>query len=201
MKRTRGFALLTALAAALTLTACGEIQNRTTPARTLPLTLMLDYFPNADHVGIYQAMADGGFARAGLDVHVETPSDPSAPLKDLLSGRATVAISYEPELMLARNQGEPLASFGAVVQEPLTSIVSVGSQHISSVADLRGKTVGYAGIPYQRAFLDTVLERAHVPVSSVKLVDVGENLVPAMLSGQVAATIGAYWPRRASTPM
>ncbi|HEY5316355.1 MAG TPA: ABC transporter substrate-binding protein [Solirubrobacteraceae bacterium] len=189
MKRT----VIAALAALLMLAACGEIQNRTTPSTSESLTLMLDYFPNADHVGIYQAIADGGFARAGLNVHVESPSDPSAPLKDLLAGRATVAISYEPELMLARNQGEPLAAFGAVVQQPLTSIVSIGSQHITSVADLRGKTVGYAGIPYQRAYLDTILQRAHVPVSSVKLVDVGENLVPAMLSGQVAATIGAYW--------
>jgi putative hydroxymethylpyrimidine transport system substrate-binding protein len=185
--------LAAALAAIATLAACGEMQDRTTPAKTLPVTMMLDYFPNADHVGIYQALADGEFARAGLNVHVETPSDPSAPLKDLLSGRADVAISYEPELMLARNQGEPLAAFGAIMQEPLTSIVSVGSEHITSVADLRGKTVGYAGIPYQRAFLDTVLAHAHVRVGSVKLVDVGENLVPAMLSGQVAATIGAYW--------
>jgi putative hydroxymethylpyrimidine transport system substrate-binding protein len=95
--------------------------------------------------------------------------------------------------MIARDQGEPLASFGAIVQEPLTSIVSVGSEHITSVADLRGKTVGYAGLAYQRAYLDTVLAHAHVPISSVKLIDVGENLVPAMLSGRVAATIGAYW--------
>jgi putative hydroxymethylpyrimidine transport system substrate-binding protein len=189
MKRT----VIAALAAVLTLAACGEMKDSTTPARTVPLTLMLDYFPNADHVGIYQAVADGGFARAGLAVHVEAPSDPSAPLKDLLSGRATVAISYEPELMLARNAGEPLASFGAIVQEPLTSIVSVGSQHITSVAALRGKTVGYAGLPYQKAYLDTILTHAHVPISSVKLIDVGEDLVPAMLSGQVAATIGAYW--------
>jgi putative hydroxymethylpyrimidine transport system substrate-binding protein len=198
MKRllgTRAFALAAALAAVTTLVACGEIQNTTTPGQARPLTLMLDYFPNADHVGIYQALAEGDFTRAGLDVHVEAPpaSDPSAPLKDLLSGRADVAISYEPELMLARNQGEPLASFGAIVQQPLTSIVSLGSEHITSVADLRGHTVGYAGIPYQQAYLDTILTRAHVPISSVKLIDVGENLVPAMLSGRVAATIGAYW--------
>jgi putative hydroxymethylpyrimidine transport system substrate-binding protein len=189
----RSLALVAALAALAGVAACGEVTDRITPAKTLPVTLMLDYFPNADHVGIYQAIAEGDFKRAGLDVHVEVPSDPSAPLKDLLAGRADVAISYEPELMLARNQGEPLASFGAVVQEPLTSIVSIGSKHITSVADLRGKTVGYAGIPYQRAFLDTILTRAHVPISSVKLIDVGENLVPAMLSGRVDATIGAYW--------
>jgi putative hydroxymethylpyrimidine transport system substrate-binding protein len=191
--RTPGFALVAALAALMGLAACGEKHDASGPVKTLPLTLMLDYFPNADHVGIYQALAEGDFAHAGLAVHVQTPSDPSAPLKDLLAKRADVAISYEPELMLARNQGEPLAAFGAIVQEPLTSIVSVGSEHITSVAKLRGHTIGYAGIPYQRAYLDTILTRAHVPVSSVKLVDVGENLVPAMLSGQVAATIGAYW--------
>ena len=185
--------LVAALAALAGLTACGEKHDTVKTGRTLPLTLMLDYFPNADHVGIYQALAEGDFAHAGLAVHVQAPSDPSAPLKDLLSGRASVAISYEPELLLARNQGEPLAAFGAIVQEPLTSIVSVGAQRINSVADLRGKTVGYAGLAYQRAYLDTILTRAHVPVTSVKLVDVGENLVPAMLSGQVAATIGAYW--------
>jgi putative hydroxymethylpyrimidine transport system substrate-binding protein len=189
----RAFVLAATLAALTVVAACGEIQNRTTPGKSRSLTLMLDYFPNADHVGVYQALAEGDFSRAGLDVHVAAPSDPSAPLKDLLSGRADVAISYEPELMLARNQGEPLASFGAIVQEPLTSIVSVGSEHITSVANLRGHTVGYAGIPYQRAYLDTILTQSHVPVSSVKLVDVGENLVPAMISGQVAATIGAYW--------
>ncbi|MDQ6803675.1 MAG: ABC transporter substrate-binding protein [Actinomycetota bacterium] len=193
MVRTRSLMLVVALATVMALAACGEIQNRTAPGKALPLTLMLDYFPNADHVGVYQAIAEGDFTRAGLDVHVATPSDPSAPLKDLLSGAATVAISYEPELLLARNRGEPLASFGAIVQQPLTSIVSVGSEHIRNVANLRGHTVGYSGLAYQRAYLDTILTRAHIPISSVKLVDVGENLVPAMLSGQVAATIGAYW--------
>ena len=32
--------------------------------------------------------------------------------------------------MLARDQGEPLVSVAAIVQRPLTSIVSIGSKHI-----------------------------------------------------------------------
>jgi putative hydroxymethylpyrimidine transport system substrate-binding protein len=175
------------------LAACGEMSDRVTPAKTIPLTLMLDYFPNADHVGIYQALAEGDFRRAGLDVKVEAPSDPSAPLKDLIAGRADIAISYEPELMLARDKSEPLAAFGAIVQQPLTSIVSIGSQHITTASELRGKTVGYAGLAYQKAYLDTILAKAGVRVSSVKLVNIGENLEPDMISGSVDATIGAYW--------
>jgi putative hydroxymethylpyrimidine transport system substrate-binding protein len=95
--------------------------------------------------------------------------------------------------MLARNRGEPVVSVAAIVQKPLTSIVSLGSKHIKSVKQLRGKRVGDAGIPYQHAYLTTILQHAHVPQSSVKETNVGANLVPAMLSGKVDATLGAYW--------
>ncbi len=180
---------------ALAVAACGEKHEAVNPStgHSQSLTLMLDWYPNADHVGIYQALAAGDFARAALDVHVQVPGDPALPLRLLAAGKVDVAISYEPEVLLARNRGLPLVSVAAIVQEPLTSIVSVGSAHIRSVADLQGKKVGDAGIPYQHAYLETILAQAHVPPSSVTEINVGTNLVPAMLSGRVAATLGAYW--------
>ena len=186
---TAGLAALT-----LALSACGEKKESVTSSGgTQSMTLMLDWFPNADHVGIYQALADGDFEKAGLNVHIQVPSDPALPLKLLEAGKTDVAISYEPEVMLARDKGEALVSVAAIVQEPLTSIVSIGSKHIRTAADLRGKRVGDAGIPYQHAYLTTILSHAHVPAGSVKETNVGANLVPAMLSGRVDATIGAYW--------
>ena len=181
-------------ALALALSACGEKKESVTSSGgTQSMTLMLDWFPNADHVGIYQALAEGDFEKAGLDVHIQVPSDPALPLKLLEAGKTDVAISYEPEVMLARDKGEALVSVAAIVQEPLTSIVSIGSKHIRSAAALRGKRVGDAGIPYQHAYLTTILSHAHVPAGSVKEINVGSNLVPAMLSGRVDATLGAYW--------
>jgi putative hydroxymethylpyrimidine transport system substrate-binding protein len=191
----RLFAVAIAALAVLALAACGEKKESLTATKgsSQSLTLMLDWFPNADHVGIYQALAEGDFSRAGLDVHVQVPSDPAQPLELLAAGKVDFAISYEPEVMLARNKGEPLVAVAALVQQPLTSIVSVGSKHIRSPADLRGKTVGDAGIGYQHAYLTTILSHARLPASSVKEVNVGATLVPAMLSGRVDATIGAYW--------
>lgn len=187
--------LAAGLLASGTLAGCGsKSETLNSPgAKAQSLTLMLDWFPNADHVGLYQALAEGDFARAGLRVHVQVPSDPSAPLRLLAAGRVDMAISYEPELLLARNQGQPLVSVAALVQQPLTSIVSVGSQRIRTPRDLKGKTVGDAGIPYQHAYLETILAAAGVPNRSVKEVNVGSNLVPAMLSRRVNATLGAYW--------
>lgn len=187
--------LLLALTVAVAVAGCGEVKNTITPppGSANSLTLMLDYFPNADHVGIYAAQADGYFRQADLDVHIEAPSNAATPLQLLAAGRVDVAIGYEPDVLLARNQGTPLVSVGAIVQRPLTSIVSIGSQHISSPADLRGKTVGTSGIPYQHAFLTTILAHAGVPAHTVREVNVGEGLVPAMISKRVNATLGAYW--------
>jgi putative hydroxymethylpyrimidine transport system substrate-binding protein len=191
----RALAAILAASVAFVLAGCGEKQEAVTGATSSSqqLTLMLDWFPNADHVGIYQALAEGDFTKAGLHVHVQVPSDPATPLKLLAAGKVDAAISYEPEVMLARDQGLPLVSVAAIVQRPLTSIVSVGSKHIKRPAQLRGKRVGDAGIPYQHAYLDTILAEAGVPASSVQEINVGSNLVPAMLSGHVDATLGAYW--------
>ena len=189
--RATGLAVL--LTASVLAAGCGERQDPVGPPQREPLDLVLDYFPNADHVGIYAALADGEFGRVGLDVRPRPPSDPAAPLKLLAAGRADLAISYEPQLLLARDRGLKLVSVGAIVQKPLTSIISIGPRAVGSPAQLRGRRVGTAGIPYQAAFLRTVLQRAQVNPASVRQVDVGFNLVPAMLSRRVDATLGAFW--------
>jgi putative hydroxymethylpyrimidine transport system substrate-binding protein len=155
--------------------------------------VMLDWFPNADHAALYSAIAHGNFSAVGLTVTPVVPAETAEPLKLLAAGKVDMAISYEPELLLARDQGLKVVSIGALVQRPLTSIIALRSKHIKSVADLAGKTVGTAGIPYQAAELKTALQTAGVNPSSVKEVNVGFNLVPAMLSGKVDATLGGYW--------
>jgi putative hydroxymethylpyrimidine transport system substrate-binding protein len=181
------------LACVLVLSACGEKQDATSAKSTKRFTVVLDFFPNADHAALYSAIANGDFRAAGLEVQPQTPSDPSAPLKLLAAGRADMAISYEPELLLARDQGLKLVSIGALVQRPLTSIIALPSKHVSSVADLAGKRVGTAGIPYQAAELKTALQTAGVNPAKVQETNVGFNLVPAMLSGKVDATLGGFW--------
>jgi putative hydroxymethylpyrimidine transport system substrate-binding protein len=189
--------VLTCLAALVALTAaaagCGEKEEKASTPKTEPFDLVLDFFPNADHVGIYAALADGQFEKAGLKVKVRTPSDPAAPLKLLAAGETDLAISYEPEVLLARDRGLKVVSVGAVVQKPLTSIMALARARIDAPVDLRDKKVGTAGIPYQSEYLKTILEGASVNPNSVDEINVGFNLVPAMLSKRVDATLGGFW--------
>jgi len=182
-----------AVLCALALAACGSKQDAITPAGAKRFTVMLDFFPNADHAALYSAIAHGDFRTVGLEVQPEAPAEPSEPLKLLAAGRVDVAISYEPELLLARDQGLKLVSIGALVQRPLTSIIALPGHHVAKVADLAAKRVGTAGIAYQTAELDTALRSAGVNPGGVHETNVGFNLIPAMLSGRVDATIGGFW--------
>ncbi len=194
MKRiTLALAVTIVTAVAAVAAGCGSKTETTAPPRPQPFDLVLDFFPNADHVGIYAGLADGAFRREGLDVRPRAPSDPSAPLKLLAAGRADLAISYEPELLLARDRGLKLVAVGAIVQRPLTSVIALGPARVHTTADLSGKRVGTAGIPYQSAYLRTILDRAKVNPSSVREINVGFNLVPAMLAKKVDATLGGFW--------
>lgn len=190
----RGLALLAAAGAvAIALAGCGEKKDTLAPKGSDSLRVVLDFFPNADHAGLYRAQQEGDFARAALKVTIVPPPSPTSPLPLLAAGKVDLAISYEPDLLLARAKGEPLIAVAALVQRPLTSIIAPAKSRIRSVADLRGKTVGTAGIPYQAAFLSAILARAKVPAHTVHTIDVGFKLVPYMIGGQVDATLGGYW--------
>jgi putative hydroxymethylpyrimidine transport system substrate-binding protein len=192
--RSRLAALLVIAAAAVPLTACGEREDPSPQApRTERIDLVLDFFPNADHAGLYAAIGTGAFEDAGLDVRPATPSDPSAPLRLLAAGRADLAISYEPEVLLARDKGLKVVAIGAIVQKPLTSLMSLGDRAIRDPAQLTGKKVGTAGIPYQSAYLKAILDEAGVDPADVEEINVGFNLGPAMISKRVDATLGAFW--------
>ena len=109
------------------------------PTGSKRVELMLDYFPNADHAGIYAAQANGDFQEAGLDVEIRQPPDPAAPIKQVAAGRVDLAISYEPEVLRARDQGLAVVSVAALVQKPLTSIISLPKAKICGAGGPEGQ--------------------------------------------------------------
>ncbi len=182
------FALLTAL----TVTACSSKSEEVTPVRE-SFSVALDWYANPDHAGFFVAQDRGYFEDAGLDVSLDAPTDPSLPIKLVAAGRADLAISYEPEVLLAREQGLDVVSVSTVVGRPLTSMIWLEKSKIRNVKGLKGKTISTAGIPYQDAYLRTILERAGLSESDVTKVGVGQGLLPSILSGKAQATLGPFW--------
>lgn len=194
MKKVASVVLaLAALSAALLVAGCGEKEDELSTKAPERFSLLLDFFPNADHAGIYAAQSAGLFEDVGLDVKIRQPADPDAPIKQVAAGKVDVAIAYEPTVLLARDRGQPVVSVGALVQKPLTSIISLPRAGIRRPEDLAGKTIGTAGIDYQDAFLRTILREAGVNRDSIKTRNVGFALNPALLTRKVDATLGSFW--------
>jgi putative hydroxymethylpyrimidine transport system substrate-binding protein len=178
------------LALTLAVTACGGGEPEQVSVR-----LALDWFPNANHAGLYTAVEKGYFEDENLDVEIYTPADPSSILQTVASGADDFGINYQPDLLLARAQGVPVMSVAALVQHPLNSVQTLKASGIARPSGLAGKTVGYPGIPINEPLLETMLKFDGVSggLDEVELVNVGFNLSETLISGQVDACIGCYF--------
>jgi len=183
--------ILAALACVAVAAGCGGDDDGAEP-EPQSARLILDWFPNPDHAGIYGAIDEGFFEDEGVEVSAEVPSDPSAALKRLAAGRADFAISYEPELLIARSEGVPVVAVAALVTRPLNAVI-YRTDRITGPDDLEGKTVGAAGLPSDRPLLDAVVRNGGGDPEKVTVKNVGFNLAPALAAGQVDAVVGAFW--------
>jgi putative hydroxymethylpyrimidine transport system substrate-binding protein len=190
------FRLVLSIAAAslaVLLAGCGEKQE-TPPEKIHPdkISLLLDWQPNADHAGIYQGIADGAFRKRALVVDPQVPSDPAAVVKQVESGRADLGLTYASYVLAAQDKGAKVKAIAAVVNVPLNSLIWLKKSKIRSIKGLRGRTVAVSG-DSNSSTLNTILEANGVPSGSVKQVNVGYNLQPALVAGRADASITGYW--------
>ena len=163
-----------------------------TPAAAEKFTVMLDWFVNPDHGPLFVALERGEFSKRGLDVELIAPADPNDPPKLVAAGRGDVAISYQPQLHLQVDAGLPLKRVGTLVATPLSSLVVLAEGPVKSIADLKGRKVGFSVGGFEDALLGAMLEKHGLTLDDVELVNVNFSLSPSLMSGQVAAVIGAY---------
>lgn len=156
------------------------------------LTVMLDWFVNPVHAPLIIADEKGFFEQAGLTVTIVPPADPSDPPKLVAAGRADIAISYQPQLHMQVDQGLPLVRIGTLVATPLNIMVVLADSGINSIADLKGKKIGYSVGGVEEALVQTMLENSGLTMADVEMINVNFSLSPSLLAGQVDAVTGAF---------
>ncbi|MGS4944339.1 ABC transporter substrate-binding protein [Meridianimarinicoccus sp. RP-17] len=156
------------------------------------MTLILDWFINPDHAPIIVAEERGYFADAGLEVDIVPPADPADPPKMVAAGRADLAVSYQPQLHLQVAEGMPLVRVGTLVATPLNCLLVLEDGPIETLADLKGKRVGFSVAGVEEALLEALLAQADLTMDDITLVNVNWSLSPALMAGNVDAVLGAY---------
>lgn len=183
---------------ALCAAGCGEFHARTTLGPSRPVTVALDGPPSATYGPLYAAQSAGAFAAGALRVQL-VPAPGGDALRAVESGRATIAVASEPDLLAARDAGQQLVAIGALVGQPLDAVVSLARHPITSGAQLAGATVASAGTPLAGAELATMLARARVPVGRVRVVAAPAGLAAALTSHRAVAALGGPWPAEVVT--
>jgi len=162
------------------------------PAKAEKLTLLLDWFLNPDHAPLVVAEEKGFFAAAGLEVEMIEPADPNDPPKLVAAGKADLAVSYQPQLHIQAARGLPLARIGTLIATPLNTLLVLDDSPVRSIADLKGRSVGFSVGGFEDALLAAMLAQHGLGLDDIELVNVNFSLSPALLSGQVDAVIGAF---------
>jgi putative hydroxymethylpyrimidine transport system substrate-binding protein len=156
------------------------------------LTLLLDWFVNPNHAPIVIAKERGLFAKHGLDVTIIEPSDPSAPPRLVAAGQGDLAISYQPSFTRAVRNNIPVIQMGTLIATPLNTLTVLADGPVKTLADLKGKTIGYSGSGVQDVMLRTMLKSVGLRQEDVRLVNVNFALTIALVSGRADAIIGGY---------
>ncbi|WHY88453.1 ABC transporter substrate-binding protein [Neobacillus novalis] len=179
----------------LLVSACGKGDSDKTSSNAVNLqkvSLMLDWYPNAVHSFLYVAKEKGYFNEQGLEVEIQMPADTNDPLRLVAAEKIDMAISYQPQVLVARSEDIPVLSFAAIVRHPLNQLMVPKEGPIHSPKDLTGKTIGYPAIPLDEAIIQTMMESDGGDVKKVKMVDVGWDLIPAMATKKTDALMGGF---------
>lgn len=156
------------------------------------ITLLLDWFINPDHAPIIIAEKKGYFKEQDLKVDIQEPADPSMPPKLVAAGKADMAVTYQPQLHMQIDEGLPLTRVSTLVATPLNTLVTLKSSNITSIADLKGKKIGFSVGGFEDILLKVMLKKYDLTFDDVELVNVNWSLSPSLITGKVDAVIGSY---------
>lgn len=180
--RRRGLAVA-ALAGALALAGCsaagagpvaGGDASGATGAELTPVTLMLNWTPNAHHAGFYYAQEHGLYEAAGLDVEILEPGDGIGAAAAVAEGRAEFGISQAESLLPARAAGMDLAAVATLL--PVNDSVLMGVRGSGFTADpgsLAGLTYGGYGGALETEIMSALTSCGGGDPDEVEFIEIG----------------------------
>ena len=184
------------LTGALAISALGGLAACSTPdaasiSGARALTIGLTYIPNVQFSPFYLAVSSGLFADQGLDVTLRHHGAQEDAFGALLAGQEDIVFASGDEAVVASATGSTVATFGTGFQQFPGVLLTAADSGITSVEDLRGRTIGMPG--HFGSSYYTVLAALHLAglgADEVELVDIGYTQVTALTAGRVDVVVG-----------
>ena len=156
------------------------------PMELTEVSLQLQWFTQSQFAGYYAAQALGIYEDYGLDVEILEGGVEIVPASVLDSGAADFAVSWVPRGLVPREEGANITNIAQVFQRSATLQVAFADSGISTVADLKGRTVGNWGFGNEFELLAGLRTNGLDPADDVQLVQQNFDML-ALIDGQIDA--------------
>ncbi|MEI4802342.1 ABC transporter substrate-binding protein [Bacillus sp. NPDC077411] len=163
------------LAASLLFTFAGCSAGKKEESKEKKVTVVLDWFPNTNHTGLYVAKTKDYYKKQGLDVEIIQPGENTSAEQMVASGKADFGVSYQENVTTARVEDIPVVSIGAVIQHNTSAFASLKKDNITSPKAFEGKRYGGWGAPAEEATLKTIMDKHQADYNKVQKVVLGQT--------------------------
>jgi NitT/TauT family transport system substrate-binding protein len=105
------------------------------------VSIMLDWYPEAENGGYYCALVSGLYRAAGLDVEI-VPAAPNAAVEPQVAlGKMDFGLGSSDVTLIARSRGIPLVAVMGSIQHDPVGVMVHDESPVHTFADLEGHTV------------------------------------------------------------
>ncbi len=163
--------LLCALALFLASCQCGSGTRKTTEDGRTRVTLLLNWFAEAEHGGFYAADVSGLYSEGGLEVDIQAGRPDAPVIAQVGTGRAEFGCANAAEVLLGRAQGVPIVALAAPLQTDPRCVLVRASSPFRRLEDLRDVTFA---MNQREPFAEFL--RARVPLQGVRVVPYSGNI-------------------------
>lgn len=160
--------LISSIAVLLACAGCSQPSQRNADrgadAGLTPVSVQLNWYPEVEHGGVYEAFVAGTYRASGLAVEIKPGSRETPVAPELLLGRSQFAITNADDVVLFRSQGADIVAVLAAIQNNPRCLLVRADSGVDGFEDLSGMTLqcqpGRAFLPFlrKRGFLDGVRE-------------------------------------------
>lgn len=177
------------LVSILILSACGSAQSAQEGGLT-KIRLPMGYIPNIQYAPFYAAIEKGYFEEAGFEIEFDYSFETDG-VKLVGVGELPFAVVSGEQVLLARAQDVPVTYVAAWYQQFPISVVSTAEANISTVEDLKGRTIGLPGL-FGATYigLRALLFSAGLGEADVTLEEIGFNQVELTATGKQDIVVG-----------
>lgn len=162
---------------------CGAADTSVSSAdpKLVPVTLQLNWFPEAEHGGYYAALVHGYYREAGLDVRILSGGPETPVVQQVARGAAMFGVVNADNVLFGRAQQAPIVALMAPLQTSPRCLIVHESSGIRGFDDLKDMTIAMSPSNAYAQYL-----RRKLPLEGVKIVPYPGNVAQFLIDKNYA---------------